>query len=108
MVVVSNRICVQKGMGVQMAPRFTKPGALQNFVGFEKVEVLVSEQDDHDEMSVNMHWQSLADFQVWRDSDAFKAAHKRPENSEGTADKSPVISSRLVIATVAASVYKAE
>ena len=100
MVVVSNRIRVQKGMGAQMAPRFTRSKALCEFKGFHKVEVLVASLDDCDEMSVNMHWDSLADFQVWRESDAFKAAHKRPEGGE--AEDSPVISSQLVIAEVAA------
>ena len=50
MIVVTNRICVKKGMGKKMAPMFTKEGPLQSFDGFEKVEVLVSEQEDHDEM----------------------------------------------------------
>lgn len=105
MIVVSNRILVKKGMGMKMAPRFTQSKALQAFQGFEKVEVLVSEQEEHDEMSVNMYWHSMEDFQVWRESDAFKEAHKRPENTEAAADN-PVISSRLMIASVAASLEK--
>ena len=100
MVVVSNRIRVQKGMGAHMAPRFTRSKVLCEFKGFHKVEVLVADLDDCDEMSVNMYWDSIADFQVWRESDAFKAAHKRPEGSE--AESSPVISSQLLIAEVAA------
>ncbi len=100
MVVVSNRIRVQKGMGTEMAPRFTRLKALCEFKGFHKVEVLVADLDDCDEMSVNMYWDSIADFQVWRESDAFKAAHKRSEGGE--AENSPVISSQLVIAEVAA------
>ena len=100
MVVVSNRIRVQKGMGAHMAPRFTRSKALREFKGFHKVEVLVADLDDCDEMSVNMYWDSRADFQVWRDSDAFKAAHKRPEGSSSA--ESPVISSQLLIAEVVA------
>ena len=100
MVVVNNRIRVQKGMGAEMAPRFTRSKALCEFKGFHKVEVLVASLEDCDEMSVNMYWDSIADFQVWRESDAFKAAHKRPEGSE--AESSPVISSQLLIAEVAA------
>ncbi len=87
-------------MGAHMAPRFTRSKALREFKGFHKVEVLVADLDDCDEMSVNMYWDSIADFQVWRESDAFKAAHKRPESGE--AENSPVISSQLVIAEVAA------
>ena len=107
MIVVSNRILVKKGMGAQMAPRFTQSKALQAFAGFEKVEVLVAEQEAHDEMSVNMYWQSMADFQVWRESDAFKQAHKRPENTDAQTE-SPVISSQLVIAKVAATLLNVD
>ena len=106
MVVVSNRIRVQKGMGAHMAPRFTRSKALCEFKGFHKVEVLVADLDDCDEMSVNMYWDSLADFQVWRESDAFKAAHQRTQTAE--AETSPVISSQLIIAEVAAQLSQAD
>ena len=100
MVAVSNRMRVHNGMVAQLAPRFTRSNAFCEFKGFYNVEVLVASLDDCDEMSVNMHWDSLVDFQVWRESDAFKAAHKRSEGGE--AENSPVISSQLVIAEVAA------
>ena len=99
MMVVTNRIRVQKGKGKDMAPRFTRSQALLAFAGFHKVEVLVAELDDCDEMSVNMYWDSMADFQVWRESDAFKAAHQRPQTA--ATEASPVISSQLIIAEVA-------
>ena len=55
MYTVTNRIKVKKGFAVKMAPNFTKPGPLQQFEGFEKVEVLVSTQfEEYDEMSVVM------------------------------------------------------
>ena len=100
MIVVTNRIRVKTGNGAQMAPRFTQSKSLCQFKGFHKVEVLVAELDDCDEMSVNMYWDSRADFQVWRESDAFKSAHKRPEGSSSA--ESPVINSLLLIAEVAA------
>ncbi|OAL84245.1 heme-degrading monooxygenase IsdG [Acinetobacter sp. SFD] len=106
MIVVTNRICVKKGMGKKMAPMFTKEGPLQSFDGFEKVEVLVSEHEDHDEMSVNMYWQSQEQFEVWRQSDAFKQAHHRPANGGPTAENNPVISSKLVISQVASTATK--
>ena len=57
-----------------MAPNFTKPGPLQQFEGFHKVEVLISTDDPtYDEMSVNMYWESKEHFQAWRNSDAFVA-----------------------------------
>lgn len=109
MIVVTNRIEVKKGFGKKMAPNFTRPTGLNKFKGFVKVEVLVAENEQSDEMSVNMYWHSLEDFQVWRDSDEFKAAHKRDDSKAaehghgGEQAESPIIGSKLVIAQVAAS-----
>lgn len=108
MITVTNRIQVKKGMGEKMAPMFAKPGPLQQFEGFEKVEVLVSTQfEEYDEMQVMMYWQNEDGFKAWRESDAFKAAHKRPEGGEPDPN-SPVIKSTIVTAKVMASIGKAE
>ncbi|AUZ05796.1 MULTISPECIES: heme oxygenase [Vitreoscilla] len=101
MIVVTNRICVSKGKGAEMAPRFTSSQALCEFAGFIKVEVIVVEQENQDEMSVNMYWRTMEDFQVWRASDAFKAAHKRPPKGEN--DPNAVIGSQLLFGQVAAT-----
>jgi len=54
MIIVTNRIQVKPGFAARMAPNFTKPGPLQQFEGFHKVEVLISTDDPtYDEMSVN-------------------------------------------------------
>lgn len=107
MITVTNRIQLKKGMGEKMAPMFTQPGPLQEFDGFEKVEVLVSTQfEDYDEMQVIMYWQNEEGFKAWRESDAFKAAHKRPNNGEPDPN-SPVIKSQIVIAKLVSSVAKA-
>lgn len=107
MITVTNRIQVKKGMAEKMAPRFTQPGPLQQFDGFVKVEVLVSTQfEEYDEMSVVMYWENEEGFKAWRESDAFKQAHKRPGNGEPDSN-SPVISSQIVIANVAAAIAKA-
>lgn len=106
MYTVTNRIKMKKGMAKAMAPAFVKPGPLQEFEGFVKVEVFVSEQfEDHDEMSVVMYWETLAGFEKWRESDAFKQAHKRPENPEAES-KSPVLGSQIIIAEMAGSISK--
>lgn len=101
MIVVSNRICVATGKGAEMAPRFTSSKDLCDFVGFVKVEVVVIHQEAHDEMNVNMYWHSMEDFQVWRHSDAFKAAHKRAPKAAD--DANLVISSTLLVGNIAAS-----
>ena len=107
MITVTNRINVKKGMGEKMAPMFAKPGPLQQFEGFHKVEVQVSTQfEEHDELNVVMYWDNEASFDVWRSSDAFKAAHKRPTNGEPDPN-SPVLSSQIIVANLAATIAKA-
>ena len=106
MITVTNRINVKKGMGEKMAPMFTQPGPLQQFDGFQRVEVQVSSQfEEYDEMSVVMYWDDEKSFEAWRSSDAFKQAHKRPANGEPDPN-SPVISSQIIIAKVAAEIAK--
>ncbi|MCD7035382.1 heme oxygenase [Metabacillus sp. GX 13764] len=101
MFVVTNRIKTKQGMAERMAPSFTKPGALQEMKGFKKVEVhLTQNLTEHDEMSVNMYWETLEDFQAWKNSDAFKQAHSRPSSGEG---ESPILGSEIVIAEVAST-----
>lgn len=107
MITVTNRIKVKKGFAKMMAPKFAQPGPLQQFKGFEKVEVLIATQfEEYDEMSVVMYWDSKEDFAVWRESDAFKESHKRPEGGPGAQGESPMLGSEIVIAEVAASISK--
>lgn len=108
MITVTNRIKVRKGMGMKMAPAFVQPGPLQEFEGFEKVEVQVSTQfEDHDEMNVVMYWNSTEQFEAWRSSDAFKAAHKRPsEGSDEPNPNAPVLGSQIIISEIAGSIAK--
>ena len=56
-------------------------------------------------MSVVMYWEDEKSFEVWRESDAFKQAHKRPADGK-PGPNSPVISSQIVIAKVAAEIAK--
>nr|WP_040950846.1 heme oxygenase [Gorillibacterium massiliense] len=103
MIIVTNRMKVKKGMGAAMAPRFTAPGPLDTTKGIVKVEVLLTRNlPDHDELSVNTYWETDADFAAWKESDAFKTAHKRPEGKTGEAPKeSPVISSEIIVYDIA-------
>ncbi|WP_010308778.1 heme oxygenase [Kurthia senegalensis] len=105
MFIVTNRIQVKKGFAERMAPAFTANSDLKNFEGFIKTEVAIARDfEEYDEMSVNMFWETLEGFKVWRESDAFKAAHKRPEAKEGEAPKeSPLLGSKIVIAEVVSS-----
>mgnify|MGYP000956111070 CR=1 FL=1 len=104
MIVVTNRIRVKKGMGAVMAPSFTAPGPLDTFDGFIKVEVLLTQNlSEYDELNVNMYWDNAEAFTAWRNSDAFKAAHKRPEpGSEAAGKESPILGSEIITYEVAA------
>lgn len=103
MMIVTNRIKVKKGMGAIMAPGFTAPGPLDTTEGFIKVEVLLTQNlTDYDELNVNMYWEDLEGFTAWRNSDAFKMAHKRPEpGSEGAQKESPILGSEVITYKVA-------
>ncbi|HEY2493271.1 MAG TPA: heme oxygenase [Paenibacillus sp.] len=105
MIIVTNRIKVKKGMGTVMAPGFTAPGPLDSTKGIVKVEVLLTQNlPDYDELNVNMYWETQEDFTAWRNSDAFKAAHKRPEPSSEEAPKeSPIIGSEMITYEVAST-----
>lgn len=104
MFVVTNRIKVKKGMGAAMVPGFTAPGPLDTFEGFVKVEVWLTQNlTDYDELQVHMYWETLDAFTAWRNSDAFKAAHKAPQpGSEEAHQESPILGSEIIISEVAA------
>ncbi|MBQ4900533.1 heme oxygenase [Paenibacillus sp. Marseille-P2973] len=107
MIVVTNRIKVKKGMAAAMAPRFTAAGPLDSSKGILKVEVLLTQNlSDYDELNVNTYWESMEDFNAWKDSDAFKAAHQRPGAGSGPSDgeakkESPILGSELITYEVA-------
>ncbi|MNZ51463.1 Heme-degrading monooxygenase [compost metagenome] len=103
MIIVTNRIKVKKGMGARMAPGFTAPGPLDTTKGFVKVEVLLTQNlTDYDELNVNMYWEDTESFTAWRSSDAFAAAHKRPEpDSEDAKKESPIIGSEIITYEIA-------
>ncbi len=102
MIIVTNRIKLKKGMAAQLASRFTSGSRLEKFEGFVKVEVWSTQNlPDHDELNVNMYWESMDNFETWRNSDDFKQAHKKPEPGADTSN-SPVLGSQLVISEVLA------
>lgn len=105
MIVVTNRIKVRKGMGAVMAPNFTASDSLDKTGGLVKVEVLLTQNlSDYDELNVNMYWESMEDFTAWKNSDSFKATHKRPESgSEAVQKESPILGSELITYEVASA-----
>ncbi|MFB6466374.1 heme oxygenase [Cytobacillus sp. Hz8] len=101
MLVVTNQIQTKLGFAEKMAPRFTRPGALLEMKGFVKVEVLITKNlTDYDELKVNMYWKTMEDFQHWKNSDAFKEAHK---GSNAPGQESPILDSQIIISEVAST-----
>lgn len=101
MIMVTNRIRTKVGFAAKMAPMFTRPGALQEMNGFIKVEVLITKNlSEYDELNINMYWNTMEDFTQWKNSAAFKEAHKGPTN--GGPD-SPILGSEIIISEVAST-----
>ncbi|MFB5193898.1 heme oxygenase [Neobacillus sp. KR4-4] len=101
MIIVTNRIKTKLGFAAKMAPMFTRPGALQTMPGFVKVEVLITKNlSEYDELNVNMYWNTMEDFTQWKNSDAFKDAHKSPSNA---VEDSPILGSDIIISEVAST-----
>ncbi|SHF08809.1 heme oxygenase (staphylobilin-producing) [Seinonella peptonophila] len=106
MFVITNRIKTQKGFAKHMAPTFTANQQIHQFDGFIKTEVLVCNHNkDFDEMNVNMYWETLESFRVWRESDAFKNAHKQPTEGKGSKE-SPILGSEIIISELASTTEK--
>lgn len=106
MIIVTNRIKMKSGFAEKMAPMFTKPGALQQMNGFVKVEVWVTKNlTEHDELNVNMYWNTMEDFTHWRNSDAFKESHSRSGNG---GEESPMLGSEIIISEVASTLEAAK
>ncbi|MER1985241.1 MAG: heme oxygenase [Solibacillus sp.] len=98
MFTVTNRILVKKGFGQKMAPAFTSSKTLFDFEGFKKVEVnLCTEPEEHDELNVMMYWETLENFQAWRNSDDFRKSHDREKSGNAN---SPIISNRIVVSEI--------
>ena len=103
MIVVQNKIKTKPGFAEKMAGRFTSGNELDQFKGFVKVEVLLTEGlTEYDEMRVNMYWEDEESFLAWKNSDAFKKAHQRPQgNPEAVKGDSPMLGSQQTTFRVA-------
>lgn len=99
MYVVTNRIDVKKGFAAKMANKFTSGGKIQELPGFNRIEVWqIADSEDFDQMYVNTWWESEEDFKGWLNSDAFKEAHSKKDDSNK--EESPVLRNKIVKANV--------
>ena len=101
MIIVANRLKLKSGFAAKMAPMFTKSETLKTMEGFVKIEVLSTKNlSDHDELNINMYWNTMEDFDRWKVSDGFKSDHK---DFNSAAENSPILESELIIAEVLAT-----
>ncbi|MBB6636882.1 antibiotic biosynthesis monooxygenase [Cohnella thailandensis] len=75
MIVAINTIRIKPGHGSEVAERFKNPKGVQHAPGFVKMELLLSSEEDHDELRVCTAWENKEAFDGWVNSDAFKQAH---------------------------------
>ena len=98
MYTVSNHFTVKKGFASRMATAFTSQEELTTFEGFQKVEVMLnSTPEEHDELYVQMYWDTLEHFEAWKASDHFKKSHDRERAAN---PNSPILSNRVIIAEI--------
>ncbi|MBD3922845.1 antibiotic biosynthesis monooxygenase [Paenibacillus sp. PR3] len=88
MILVTNTISIKKGHGRSVAERFKNPKGVHQMPGFVRMELFLSESEEHDELKVSTLWESKEAFEGWKNSDAFKQAHSHAgrgkPSSEGT------------------------
>ena len=80
MIVVVNRLQVPEGGAERMEQGFRHAGGMKDVPGCERFELWRSE--DGREFHVVTHWASRADFDMWRQSEGFRHAHRDTRGSE--------------------------
>lgn len=92
MLIVVNRLKVPAGAGEHLEQGFRHASGMRDVAGCAGFELWRSE--DGTEYEVVIRWQTRADFDAWRTSDAFRQAHRDTRGTEQ-------IESRLIVYEVA-------
>ncbi|HVU74598.1 MAG TPA: antibiotic biosynthesis monooxygenase [Mycobacteriales bacterium] len=88
-VVVINVLTVPEGAGEVLEQRFAaRAGAVEKAEGFEGFQLL-RPVEGTDRYLVWTRWRSEADFQAWRDSQAFAAGHAQAAQDRRPSDAAP-------------------
>jgi len=83
---VTNTISIRSGHGRAVAERFKNPKGVHKMPGFVRMELLLSESEEQDELKVMTLWETKEAFDGWVSSDSFKQAHAgrgKPAAAEG-------------------------
>ncbi|WP_127532458.1 antibiotic biosynthesis monooxygenase [Paenibacillus kobensis] len=86
MIMVTNTISIRQGHGRSVAERFKNPKGVHKMPGFVRMELLLSEEGEQDELKVMTLWETKEAFDGWVNSDSFKQAHAgrgKPTATEG-------------------------
>ncbi|ODR82362.1 antibiotic biosynthesis monooxygenase [Haladaptatus sp. W1] len=88
MIVVENRLFVAEEYADQFVERFRNSmGEVESQPGFVKFELLTPARPDTDSYVAQTYWESMADFEAWTDTDAFREAHADRPPREMFTDK---------------------
>ena len=88
--IVMNKLDVEKGKVDAVKARFQTTKGIESMDGFIRMQVLTDTTDEtKDQVVIMTTWRDAASFENWRDSGAYKHAHKKRD--DGTSEVKPVV-----------------
>lgn len=88
--IVMNKLDVEKGKVDAVKARFQTTKGIETMDGFIRMQVLTDTSDEtKDQVVIMTTWRDAASFENWRDSGAYKHAHKKRD--DGTSEVKPVV-----------------
>lgn len=88
--IVMNKLDVEKGKIEAVTARFQTTKGIESMDGFIRMQVLTDTSDEtKDQVVIMTTWRDAASFENWRDSGAYKHAHKKRD--DGTSEVKPIV-----------------
>ncbi|WP_214795946.1 MULTISPECIES: antibiotic biosynthesis monooxygenase [unclassified Exiguobacterium] len=88
--IVMNKLDVEKGKVDAVKARFETTKGIEAMDGFVRMQVLTDTSDAAmDHVVIMTTWRDAESFENWRDSNAYKHAHKKRD--DGTSEVKPIV-----------------
>lgn len=88
--IVMNKLDVEKGKSDAVKSRFETTKGIEAMDGFIRMQVLTDTSDESmDHVVIMTTWRDATSFENWRDSAAYKHAHKKRDN--GTSEVKSIV-----------------
>ena len=85
-----NKLDVKKGNVDAVTARFETTKGIKSMDGFIRMQVLTDTTDDAvDHVVIMTTWRDAASFENWRESNAYKHAHKKRD--DGSSEVKPIV-----------------